>query len=291
MSYGYVRSTRGGGRLLSSNLKGFTLAEGATHVAMLADIRRYAFTLAEVLVTLGIIGVVAAMTMPVLIGNYQKKVLNDQFKKSYSLVQQAWRKAEVSLGYTPECFYWEKSPYTVVCLERDRFGNCSKSQLSDGSPVPSDVNGIYNECATFMEQIVKELDVIKTCRGNGVADKCIPPYEGYDTINSQNYDNLTDEDLETLSKGCSYWRKTEIHNNRTIYVLKDGTILFPYSGPQLFAIDINGMKGPNKWGVDVFSFQTKAPSANSRLSIKPGGCMTPEKGGVSTAQKLIDIYK
>lgn len=32
-----------------------------------------AFTLAEVLVTLGIIGVVASLTMPGLMGNYQKK--------------------------------------------------------------------------------------------------------------------------------------------------------------------------------------------------------------------------
>lgn len=31
------------------------------------------FTLAEVLITLGIIGVVAAMTIPMLITNYQKK--------------------------------------------------------------------------------------------------------------------------------------------------------------------------------------------------------------------------
>lgn len=36
---------------------------------------RTAFTLAEVLITLGIIGIVAAMTLPSLIGNYQKKLL------------------------------------------------------------------------------------------------------------------------------------------------------------------------------------------------------------------------
>ena len=45
--------------------------------------------MAEVLVTLGIIGVVAAMTMPSLISNYQKKVLENQFKKSYSTISQA----------------------------------------------------------------------------------------------------------------------------------------------------------------------------------------------------------
>ena len=45
----------------------FTLAEGATHVAHWNNSRKIAFTLAEVLITLGIIGIVEAMTMPVLI--------------------------------------------------------------------------------------------------------------------------------------------------------------------------------------------------------------------------------
>ena len=35
--------------------------------------KRFAFTLAEVLITLGIIGIVAAMTMPVLIAKYRSK--------------------------------------------------------------------------------------------------------------------------------------------------------------------------------------------------------------------------
>lgn len=36
-------------------------------------LQKKAFTLAEVLITLGIIGVVAAMTLPTLVGEYQKK--------------------------------------------------------------------------------------------------------------------------------------------------------------------------------------------------------------------------
>ena len=52
---------------------GFTLTEGATHVGMCDDIRRCAFTLAEVLITLAIIGIVAAMTIPTLVANYQEK--------------------------------------------------------------------------------------------------------------------------------------------------------------------------------------------------------------------------
>ena len=54
--------------------------------------KKAAFTLAEVLITLGIIGVVAALTLPTLIANYQKKVLVTQFKRSFVFVQNSYRK-------------------------------------------------------------------------------------------------------------------------------------------------------------------------------------------------------
>jgi len=51
--------------------------------------KRCAFTLAEVLITLGIIGVVAAMTMPTLIQKHQQQVLITRLKKDYSIMSQA----------------------------------------------------------------------------------------------------------------------------------------------------------------------------------------------------------
>lgn len=52
---------------------------------------REGFTLAEVLITLGVLGVVAALTMPSLIANYREKALKTQLKKSLSVVNQAIR--------------------------------------------------------------------------------------------------------------------------------------------------------------------------------------------------------
>ena len=49
-----------------------------------------AFTLAEVLITLGIIGVVAALTLPTLIQNHQKQVYVTQLKKAYSTLTNAY---------------------------------------------------------------------------------------------------------------------------------------------------------------------------------------------------------
>lgn len=47
------------------------------------------FTLAEVLVTLGIIGVVSAMTVPTLMQNYQRDSYTTQLHKVYNEVSQA----------------------------------------------------------------------------------------------------------------------------------------------------------------------------------------------------------
>ncbi len=64
--------------------------------------KRAAFTLAEVLITLGIIGVVAAMTLPALITNYKEKQTVSQLKKVYSTLSQAWLMMENEYGSIDE---------------------------------------------------------------------------------------------------------------------------------------------------------------------------------------------
>ena len=50
---------------------------------MLDKTKIYAFTMAEILITIGIIGIVAAMTLPSLINDIRNKDLESRFKKSY----------------------------------------------------------------------------------------------------------------------------------------------------------------------------------------------------------------
>ncbi|MBQ8168716.1 type II secretion system protein [bacterium] len=76
----------------------FTLAEGATHVGTCDNVRKNAFTLAEVLITLAIIGVVAAMTIPTLVSNYKKQVIETRLAKFYSTVNQAIKLSETDNG-------------------------------------------------------------------------------------------------------------------------------------------------------------------------------------------------
>lgn len=55
--------------------------------------KNLAFTLAEVLIVLGIIGVVAEMTIPTLMNNVNDQALKVAYRKSYSIASQAWKQS------------------------------------------------------------------------------------------------------------------------------------------------------------------------------------------------------
>ena len=112
--------------------------------------RLAAFTLAEVLITLGIIGVVAAMTIPSLIQNYQEKVLANQFKKSYSMfsqvLNQVWVDNDMSV---PICYY--------------------NQYLTSYD---------FSACNEVSAAVLKKLNVVKTCEKKSYENGCIPKYSG-----------------------------------------------------------------------------------------------------------------
>ncbi len=51
--------------------------------------KKSGFTLAEVLVTLGIIGIVATLTVPSMVMNYQRRIMESKLKKAYSIATNA----------------------------------------------------------------------------------------------------------------------------------------------------------------------------------------------------------
>ena len=168
---------------LYSSLKehaAFTLAEGATHLDTTDNVRRAAFTLAEVLITLGIIGVVAALTMPALVAKYQEMVLKNQFKHAYSLVSQAIKQVEVNNGYPLQCYIWPKYVSGNACIEYGDDGNCTKWENNGNS-----VYGESADCNIFQKEFEKTVNVIKICENNALAQGCIPEYNGVDTIKKQ----------------------------------------------------------------------------------------------------------
>lgn len=69
-------------------------------IVMRRFLRQYlvAFSLAEVLITLGIIGIVAAMTIPTLLFNYQERQTITKLKDTYSILSNAIKTAEEEEG-------------------------------------------------------------------------------------------------------------------------------------------------------------------------------------------------
>lgn len=205
---------RGGGasknKLLRGNTKGFTFALKNILPAFLQ--KKLAFTLAEVLITLGIIGIVAAMTLPTLIGNYQKKVLVNQLKKSVSTFEQGMQKIYVSEG--------------AVSWDELGWGLTSDSVLSHGTD--------------FMFQKFKE------------------------NFNIVSYKIGTErEDLEYIKKMDSQDSVTDISWGGFFILgftikLADGSIWYyqgstdSYKNSFKVILDVNGEKGPNQAGRDVF---------------------------------------
>lgn len=112
------------------------------------------FTLAEVLITLGIIGVVAALTLPSVIQNYQKKVTVERLKKSYSTLAQA---VQMSVKDNDEIETWDFLlptqdfmdkyilPYIKGISERERpykdSRNLKEYILGDGTIVYASTSG------------------------------------------------------------------------------------------------------------------------------------------------------
>lgn len=108
-----------------------------------------AFTLAEVLITLGIIGIVVAMTLPTLIERHNKNVVETRLQKFYSSMNQAIKMAELDYGERGVWFEDNKDqtkqkewvnkylvPYlNVLKVSNLPYGNLTTIYFADGSAV------------------------------------------------------------------------------------------------------------------------------------------------------------
>ena len=109
-----------------------------------------AFTLAEVLITLGIIGVVATMTIPNLIATHQKKSTAAKLKKAVSTINQTIRMSEEENG---EIDTWDKTLEPITFINKYlspymKITKICKTNMECGYKAPGNVwkhmNGTYN---------------------------------------------------------------------------------------------------------------------------------------------------
>ena len=220
------------------------------------EYQKYAFTLAEVLITLGIIGVLAAMTIPTLLHNIQEHELTTSFKKMYSVLNQAYAMTVVENGSVPhQCYY-------------------------------SSMNAqIMSECTAFWASFKQQLKVIKTY--NGAIDGVnAPDYMGTELVSANGGHNSNPFCVSLPTYGTTAGKA-----NKEVWTLSDGSMIISTDNvfsKQLLIIDTNGLKGPNKWGYDIFYLDFKNYASDGyRVKIEDDICKVYEKGGRTLSQIMI----
>ncbi len=206
---------------------------------------RSAFTLAEVLITIGIIGVVAAMTMPTLMAKYQEKVTVTKLKKVYSILSQAYLRAQEDYGTIDNWGFPEDSGSTT--------------DPDTGETVSKDENAKNTQI--LWETLSKYMNVSYKC---------------YQTDDTKCINNaLPTHGLGGNTMGSSKGAKQSIIKLSDGTTFSGGWIDFSHSGTcndkksgycGNFIVDLNGLENaPNTIGKDMFAFKL------TRVGIYPHG--------------------
>ena len=176
-----------------------------------------AFTLAEVLITLVIIGVIAAMTIPTLINKTNKQEYASKLKKTYSTMSQATQKIIADNGMPRgDIGGWATSAEAVF--------NMYKNYLSNAKVCGIDTTGCF--AGTYK-------------RMNGTTTSTFDDINRYRLV-------IADGTEISVAEG-------DFHNDCTNITATAGTNNFC----QHILIDVNGAKGPNAIGIDTFGFCLK----------------------------------
>jgi prepilin-type N-terminal cleavage/methylation domain-containing protein len=192
--------------------------------------KKAAFTLAEVLITLGIIGVVAAITLPTLIQNHQKKTYVEGLKTGISILSQGFRKMLADEGVDD-----------LSNTEMEQNCNFVSYNTSSGKEVCEAILSKYFKVVKFQSQ--SDLTALG------------------DTVDGTNTDTADCQNL--VGKANKWWylnNKTKCYGNTSsvTITLSNGMkvylLLFSYSSyaTGFIFLDINGGKGPNTYGRDAF---------------------------------------
>ena len=189
-----------------------------------------AFTLAEVLIALGIIGVVSAMTLPTLINKYQKYVIANQIKTAYSLIQSSINTCEAGLD-DPK---WRRN------LAASKYYNYTSNDHID----------IFNNYIICNLKKVKDYGFVVT--GNGTIG--FPAYKTYSG-------NVS---VPSSTTGSTYY-VVELKNGIILYMRIQSYTNGSSPMPVIYT-DVNGRKGPNVFNKDMILFTVDA----GRKLIIPG---------------------
>ncbi len=172
------------------------------------------FTLAEVLITLVIIGIIAAFTVPTLIQRTQNKEYSSKLKKAYSVLQQATHQIALNNGYA-------QGDYSFF--------------LNDN----------------FIEEFAKVVNTQKTCN---TTLECFgtSSFNNYVCLNNSTSStcNFTAQKSLITTDGLIYTVATN-DSNYNRFGISDEDVA---NSLGRIVVDVNGQRKPNKIGIDTFIF-------------------------------------
>lgn len=172
-----------------------------------------AFTLAEMLVTLTIIGVIAALTIPSLNSNVQKNETVSSLQKAHATLSQAVERMRVEYGPIGIGKNWTD-------INTFWFG---ESTTQKGFLDKLNYVKFSNNKTNWSTRKIKQL--------NKQVDNNIPGYEVH-TADGMMY--IFDDKTYCSTKGLSPDDTSKCLGR--------------------FVVDVNGKKGPNQYGIDIFFF-------------------------------------
>ena len=188
------------------------------------------------------------MTMPSLIAKFQMKSFETAFKKQYSVIQNTIDYLVLENSIT-EC-YMGMDHNEITSWYVSRYTDCTA--LKQGLISKLNLSEIKND---FYKNYAKKADVL----ANG----------GH-----------------TINNGVSYDDFTQIMN---AYLLSDGAVILMTAPERAtnnnyihvsMIVDVNGKKGPNKWGYDVFYMTLVTHKASQKILLTDQYSSIVEKGGL-----------
>ena len=223
---------------------------------VLTTSKKVAFTLAEVLITLAIIGVVAALTIPTLVQNYQKKQWVSGLQKGYATLSNVFKMAMATDGVD------------------------SITQTSLWQALPDNLNPYFmpagEDYSAFISELNKYLKVNK--------------YYNPDEFTSIKYKSLDgndwDGDFTKTGRLKIYSADGIVYYLRLSEFNEDfGELKSNWLG--YIEIDVNGDKSPNQHGRDLFDIivfdngKLLFPGTQEWADVNGGFYHWDERGGYS----------
>lgn len=179
-----------------------------------------AFTLAEVLITLGIIGIVAALTIPTFITEYRKKEYVTRLKTTYNLLDRLSKSLCAETG----SYNWADTK--LVSELHQNLGEINSSNFDSKVKTTQYKDIVY-------QHLNKHINItdVKTCSG----DRCTQRYFNYNGI----------------AKNTNFfWFYLP---NGVILEIRLFTATNDWNWGYI-NVDVNGLQKPNRWGYDVYQF-------------------------------------